>query len=395
MREGNAARSGRRTIFRRRCVRGRKRPRRRTAWPAPAGSRRRLDYNAHHADQVDAARALALRPAPPHPRNGRGTAPRCSNSARCFTTSAIHHHKSHHRHGEYLIRNGEIPGLRGWRRDMVGALVRYHNMQIRAADRSRFLRGARWRTPPPGRACSRRCCGSPKNSNPNMRSAILGVDVQIAGRKAIFLIRATEGTRLDLAGLQRKAGTFRKGISPQTGIPPRSKKRESEGGLSMILYLVRHGHRSRPHRPEISCRSRTPAHRERRAKNTRRRARPSRAGRQARCADHEPLRPRRANRGNFRGALGSSVQKIRVSESLKPAANPAEIVKEITRLRAKEVMVFGHAPHLDVLAAHLIGTRVFTEIKKAGVACFEHASAAGKWDLRWLVTPKMLREIGD
>lgn len=97
----------------------------------------------------------------------------------------------------------------------------------------------------------------------------------------------------------------------------------------------------------------------------------------------------------FAETLGYPVQKIKVSDALKPAANPAEIVKEITRLRAKEVMVFGHAPHLDVLAAHLIGTRVFTEIKKAGVACFEHASAAGKWDLRWLVTPKMLREIGD
>jgi phosphohistidine phosphatase len=97
----------------------------------------------------------------------------------------------------------------------------------------------------------------------------------------------------------------------------------------------------------------------------------------------------------FAETLGYSVQKIKVSEALKPAANPSEIVKEITRLRAKEVMVFGHAPHLDVLAAHLIGTRVFTELKKAGVACFEHASAAGKWDLRWLVTAKMLREIGD
>src|SRR6202043_2689730 len=37
------------------------------------------------------------------------------------------HRKSHHRHGEYLVRNGEIPGLRGWRRDMAAALVRYHN----------------------------------------------------------------------------------------------------------------------------------------------------------------------------------------------------------------------------------------------------------------------------
>jgi phosphohistidine phosphatase len=97
----------------------------------------------------------------------------------------------------------------------------------------------------------------------------------------------------------------------------------------------------------------------------------------------------------FAETLGYSVNKIKVSEALKPTANPADIVKVVTRLRAKEVMVFGHAPHLDSLAAHLISGRVFTEIKKAGVACFEHTPTTGKWNLRWLVTPKMLREIGD
>jgi phosphohistidine phosphatase len=97
----------------------------------------------------------------------------------------------------------------------------------------------------------------------------------------------------------------------------------------------------------------------------------------------------------FAETLGFPVEKIRVSEALKPAANPSEITKEVLRLRAKEVMCFGHAPHLDVFAAHLIGSRVFTEIKKAGVACFEHASAEGKWDLKWLVTPKILRQLAE
>ena len=39
----------------------------------------------------------------------------------------------------------------------------------------------------------------------------------------------------------------------------------------------------------------------------------------------------------FAEALGFAVDKIRVNESLKPAGNPAEIIKEITHLRAKEV----------------------------------------------------------
>src|SRR5215831_19833302 len=82
----------------------------------------------------------------------------------------------------------------------------------------------------------------------------------------------------------------------------------------------------------------------------------------------------------FAEALGFSPEKIRVSEALKPAANPAEIVKEVLRLRAKEVACFGHAPHLDLTIAHLSGARsVFTELKKAGVASFEHSAPHGRW----------------
>jgi phosphohistidine phosphatase len=97
----------------------------------------------------------------------------------------------------------------------------------------------------------------------------------------------------------------------------------------------------------------------------------------------------------FAETLGYSVNKIKASDALKPSANPADIVKEITRLRPKEVMVFGHAPHLDSLIAHLIGTRVFTELKKSGVACLELSSGTGHWDLRWLATPKLLRNLAD
>ena len=59
----------------------------------------------------------------------------------------------------------------------------------------------------------------------------------------------------------------------------------------------------------------------------------------------------------FAEALGFAVEKIRVNDSLKPAGNPAEIIKEITHLRAKEVACFGHAPHLDLTMAQLAGAR--------------------------------------
>lgn len=98
----------------------------------------------------------------------------------------------------------------------------------------------------------------------------------------------------------------------------------------------------------------------------------------------------------FAEALGFPVEKIRVSETLKPGDNPAETVREISRLRAKEVVCFGHAPHLDMLIAYLAGARTaFTELKKSGAACLEQASAQGRWELRWILAPKMLRELGD
>ncbi len=95
-------------------------------------------------------------------------------------------------------------------------------------------------------------------------------------------------------------------------------------------------------------------------------------------------------------ALGFAPSKIRSSDELKPAANPAEFVKEITKLKAKEVMCFGHAPYVDTMISQLAGARgVFTSLKKAGVACFEHGPSQGRWELLWLVTPKMLRQLAE
>jgi phosphohistidine phosphatase len=96
----------------------------------------------------------------------------------------------------------------------------------------------------------------------------------------------------------------------------------------------------------------------------------------------------------FAEALGFRPEKIRITEALKPAANPAEILKELQHIRAKEIACFGHAPHMDLTITQLSGARgVFTELKKAGVVCFEHAATRGRWTLRWLVSPKLLRDL--
>jgi exopolyphosphatase/guanosine-5'-triphosphate,3'-diphosphate pyrophosphatase len=119
------------------------------------------------------------------------------------------HRKSHHRHGEYLIRNGEIPGLRGWRREMVAALVRYHNSKSEPQ-----IEHAAYAALDSERQRETRVLTSLLRIAEKLESEhaerIAGVDVQIVGHKAIFVIRALDGTRLDLAGLERKSGLFEK-----------------------------------------------------------------------------------------------------------------------------------------------------------------------------------------
>jgi len=42
-------------------------------------------------------------------------------------------HRGHHKHGEYLALNGDVPSLEGRNRATVAALVRYHNRKSEPA----------------------------------------------------------------------------------------------------------------------------------------------------------------------------------------------------------------------------------------------------------------------
>jgi exopolyphosphatase/guanosine-5'-triphosphate,3'-diphosphate pyrophosphatase len=170
---------------------------------------RRLDYNPQHAEQV-ARLALSLfdQLRPIH-EMGADLRLVLEMAALLHDVGHFVSRKSHHRHGEYLIRNGEIPELRGWRRDMAAALVRYHNSksepQLEHASYA-ALDGERRRQ---ARLLTSLLRIAEKLESEHAQR-ISGVDVQISGRKAIFIIRAMDGTRLDLLGLERKSGLFEK-----------------------------------------------------------------------------------------------------------------------------------------------------------------------------------------
>ncbi len=95
--------------------------------------------------------------------------------------------------------------------------------------------------------------------------------------------------------------------------------------------------------------------------------------------------------------LGYPREKIQRTNGLAPSAEPAEIWKELSKLKSKSVMCFGHGPNVDFLIASALESRTaVTSLKKSGVACLEMTSLSPpKGQLLWLLQPKMLRRLGD
>jgi exopolyphosphatase / guanosine-5'-triphosphate,3'-diphosphate pyrophosphatase len=167
----------------------------------------RLNYNAEHAEQIaNLALSLFDQLRPLH-EMGPDMRLMLEIAALLHDVGHFVNRKAHNRHGEYLIRNSEIPGLKGWQCDMVAALVRYHNTKSEpqlshpsyAALDSEHRRQVRL-------LASLLRIAEKLESEHAQR--ITRVDVDIAGHRAIFVVRAFEGTRLDIAGLERKAELF-------------------------------------------------------------------------------------------------------------------------------------------------------------------------------------------
>jgi phosphohistidine phosphatase len=87
---------------------------------------------------------------------------------------------------------------------------------------------------------------------------------------------------------------------------------------------------------------------------------------------------------------------VSTSDALAPAGSPASVIQELGKhMRKGRVALVGHEPNLGELAARLIGARSPLEFKK-GAICrldFEVFPPKGLGQLRWFVTPKMLRKI--
>jgi exopolyphosphatase/guanosine-5'-triphosphate,3'-diphosphate pyrophosphatase len=88
---------------------------------------RRLEYDQRHAEHVRELSILLfdqLQPIHHLPAQARVL---LEAGALLHDVGHMVSHRGHHKHGEYLTLNGDIPGLEGRDRTVVAALVRYHN----------------------------------------------------------------------------------------------------------------------------------------------------------------------------------------------------------------------------------------------------------------------------
>jgi len=88
---------------------------------------------------------------------------------------------------------------------------------------------------------------------------------------------------------------------------------------------------------------------------------------------------------------------VATADALAPAGTPAAVIQELGKhMRKGRLALVGHEPNLGELAGRLIGARAPIEFKK-GAVCridFEVLPPKGMGQLRWFITPGMLREIG-
>ena len=93
----------------------------------------------------------------------------------------------------------------------------------------------------------------------------------------------------------------------------------------------------------------------------------------------------------------ASKPSVVATDALAPAGTPAAVIQEIVRhARKGRIALVGHEPNIGELAARLIGSRAPIEFKK-GAICridFDILPPKGLGQLRWFVTPRMLRRIG-
>ncbi len=122
--------------------------------------------------------------------------------------------KQHYKHGEYIVRNCEIPGLAGRRRQLAACLVRYHSQSDPDEDHKLYAS-----FDPAHRKQIRALSALLRIADGfdcEHRQAVHTVHAVRKGKKVFFRARLKRGDSLALAGARRKAALFEQefGLKP-------------------------------------------------------------------------------------------------------------------------------------------------------------------------------------
>jgi exopolyphosphatase/guanosine-5'-triphosphate,3'-diphosphate pyrophosphatase len=112
--------------------------------------------------------------------------------------------KAHHRHGEYLIHNAKIAGLRGWAKNMTACLVRYHNRKSEPSTKHSIFATLNREQ----RKKARLLAGMlrlAESLESDHRQAISKLTVEGGPRDVRIHVEMRDASRLNLAGIERKS----------------------------------------------------------------------------------------------------------------------------------------------------------------------------------------------
>ncbi|HXC32112.1 MAG TPA: Ppx/GppA phosphatase family protein [Verrucomicrobiae bacterium] len=164
----------------------------------------KLRCDLKHAEQV---RALALQLFDqlwPYHHLDQEARAILASAAMLHDCGVLINRKAHHRHGEYLIHNAKIPGLRGWAKNMIAALVRYHNRKSEPSTaHSAFAALTREQ-----RKKARILAGMlrlAERLESDHRQGISKLTMAGGPRDVRIYVELREASRLNLAGIERKA----------------------------------------------------------------------------------------------------------------------------------------------------------------------------------------------
>jgi exopolyphosphatase/guanosine-5'-triphosphate,3'-diphosphate pyrophosphatase len=127
--------------------------------------------------------------------------------ARLHDIGRVVNREGHHKHGEYLVRNADLPELRGWRRAMVACLVRYHNRQSEPDMGHKLYASLEPQQRTNVRALSA-LLRLAEGLDDDHKQSVVRVDVETHRREAVFRVRTKKASNLPAWGAQRKAGLF-------------------------------------------------------------------------------------------------------------------------------------------------------------------------------------------